>query len=237
MIVTTTPSLEGYHITKYIGTVTGAATYLIGGVIGEGMFSSRQSSQFSIAWQEAVAFMKKEAYKADAIVGVQHTLCGVANGYMVVSVTGTAVNLVEEHVYRIQIEEQIEEQRRIGQKEKQKRLEEQRRREEEQKRFEEQHRQEEAQKELELQERKVRILNGLENDQKLPFSVSIEERQRLITGIDYAMNLISPSKQRAKLKQINLESGKEVIDFLLSLSDDDLKPIANTILKKLKDEA
>ena len=152
---------------------------------------------------------------------------------MVVSVTGTAVNLVEEHVYRIQIEEQ----KRAWQGEKQKRLEEQRRQEEEQKRLEEQHRQDEAQKERELQERKVRILNALENDQKLPISVSTEERQRLIAEIDYASHLISPSKQRAKLKQINVESGKEVIDFLLSLSDDELKPIANTILKKLKDEA
>lgn len=104
MIITTTPTVEGYNITHYLGTVSGAATYLIGGIFGEGMIGSRQSSQFSAAWNDALEVMKKAAGNADAIVGIQHTLCGVANGYMVVSVTGTAVKLTEDPVYKYQIE-------------------------------------------------------------------------------------------------------------------------------------
>ncbi len=114
MIITTTQSVEGYNITRYIGTVTGAATYSPGGIIGEGFLNKHQSAQFAFAWQEAVEFMKKAAGRADAIIGVQHTLCGVANGYMVVSVAGTAVMLEENPMHKKQLEQakQEEEQRR-----------------------------------------------------------------------------------------------------------------------------
>ena len=93
IIVTNTPNVEGYVITDYLGSVSGAATYLLGGAFGEGLSDSRQSAMVSNAFQTAIRQMKTEARGADAIVGLQHTLCGVSNGYMIVSVTGTAVKL------------------------------------------------------------------------------------------------------------------------------------------------
>ena len=139
MIVTTTPNVEGYTITKYLDTVTGASIYLLGGVIGEGMFSKRQSSQFAFAWQEAVGFMSKAAGNADAVVGVQHTLCGVANGYMVVTVTGTAVKLAEDPVHKMQAEQAKQQAERIRQEEQQRELEKKKDAEEKQRHYLETH--------------------------------------------------------------------------------------------------
>lgn len=96
---------------------------------------------------------------------------------------------------------------------------------------------EQEQKQRDLEDGKEKKISSLADGQTVSMPTNVMDRQKLIYEIANAMNLISPNMQRAKLKQINVESGKEVIDFLLSLSDDELKPIANTILKKLKDEA
>ena len=81
------------------------------------------------------------------------------------------------------------------------------------------------------------IKEMIRNDQWISSSISPSDRQKLITEIAYALNLISLDRARKKLKQIDLNSGKEVIDYLVSLPDDELKPAAKSILQMLKDEA
>lgn len=227
MIITTTPSVEGYHISEYIDTVAGAATYLIGGWIGEGFVSSRQSSQLSFAWREAVEFMKKAANNADAIVGIQHTLCAGANGNMVLSVTGTAVKLVEDPVHRMQREQEqleiqarSEEAARIAAEERQ--------------REQELRKQEQELKKQEQEKRDEQLRKAYENNQLIQIPINEEDREKLIEAISYATNLSFISKVRAKLKQTDLETGQEIIELLLSLSDDELKPAAQGILMMLK---
>lgn len=95
-IMTNTDSVEGYVITDYVGCASAAASYLPGGVIGEGYLDSRQKLMFSNAYGDALARMRSEwKEKADAIVGIRASVCSM-NGsmaYILVSVCGTAVRL------------------------------------------------------------------------------------------------------------------------------------------------
>jgi uncharacterized protein YbjQ (UPF0145 family) len=103
MIVTTTPSLEGHRITRYLGVVTGEA--IIGAnvfsdffarvrdIVGDraGAYESKLSDARALAMQD----MQDAAARlgADAIVGVDldYEVLGESNGMLMVSVSGTAV--------------------------------------------------------------------------------------------------------------------------------------------------
>lgn len=92
MIITSTSSIEGYQITEYLGVVTAAETYTIGGIIGEGVF--KQGLYFSNAMNRALQDMKGTAARlhADAVVGVQTSVTAMSSiGNVVVTVIGTAV--------------------------------------------------------------------------------------------------------------------------------------------------
>ena len=95
MILTTTPSVEGKSIKKYLGIVTGTDIYLVGGLIGGGL--ANQESLFGSAYKTACNRMKAKASGADAIVNVQIQACspGNLNNIMVI-VTGTAVMLEDD---------------------------------------------------------------------------------------------------------------------------------------------
>jgi hypothetical protein len=122
-------------------------------------------------------------------------------------------------------------------------VEEQRRREAEQE--EERRRAEEQQRELarrqeemarwqqELDERIERTVSSLEGNTFVS-QVSEEDRRELIDTLSYAVNMSFVSKARARLKQARVQTGQGVIEYLLSLPDEELKPVAAAVLEQLK---
>lgn len=92
MIITTTPTIEGHHIKEYLGIVSAADTYVVGGVIGEGFLN--QNKQYNPTIERINMQLDIEATKlhADAVVGLQVSVTSVA-GDIVVTVTGTAVKI------------------------------------------------------------------------------------------------------------------------------------------------
>lgn len=95
MIVTTTQSIDGKKITEYLGIVSGADTYLMGGLMGGGVTNKGQSIYYSSSLSSAVSTMIGAAnnLEADAIVGVIINVSSTANGTVAVTVSGTAVKL------------------------------------------------------------------------------------------------------------------------------------------------
>ncbi len=92
MILTTTPSVEGKTIKKYLGVITGTDIYLVGGLIGGGL--ANQENLFGTAYQNACEKMKAKKPKADAIVNIQVQVASPGNlNNIIVIVTGTAVQL------------------------------------------------------------------------------------------------------------------------------------------------
>ena len=105
MIVTTTPSIEGKKIVKYIGIVTGEA--ILGANIFRDMFaavrdivggrSAAYERELGKAREIALDDMEDwaEELGANAIVGVDidYESFGQTNGMMMVSVSGTAVTV------------------------------------------------------------------------------------------------------------------------------------------------
>lgn len=104
MLVTTTPTLEGAHITEYKGLVTGEA--IVGANIVRDIFASvrdivgGRSAAYekelakarNIAMEEMVA--KAESMGANAIVGIDLDYETLGTGSMLmVSITGTAVTV------------------------------------------------------------------------------------------------------------------------------------------------
>lgn len=102
MLVTTTPTLEGVHITEYKGLVTGEA--IVGANIVRDIFASvrdivgGRSAAYekelekarNIAMEEMV--QKAEAMGANAVVGIDLDYETVGTGSMLmVSISGTAV--------------------------------------------------------------------------------------------------------------------------------------------------
>jgi uncharacterized protein YbjQ (UPF0145 family) len=103
MIVTTTPSIENRPIERYLGIVTGEA--IIGAnvvadffarvrdIVGgrSGAYESKLADARSIAMQEMEAAAARLG--ANAVVGVDldYEVLGVANGMLMVTVSGTAV--------------------------------------------------------------------------------------------------------------------------------------------------
>lgn len=100
MIMTTTPSIEGKHISKYLGIVNAAHIYNWGGLIGEGL--TKADNTFDLyAYGPIVSSLRKKAEMlgADAIVGLQMNVSSlngtVAGSQMFVCATGTAVKTTD----------------------------------------------------------------------------------------------------------------------------------------------
>ena len=97
MILTTTNSIEGFKIIEYKGVVSGV-----------GMNSQKASMTFSMskyykAISDSISVVKEQAFQslkdnakalnANAVVGIKVDIELTAANYVMVSVTGTAVNV------------------------------------------------------------------------------------------------------------------------------------------------
>jgi uncharacterized protein YbjQ (UPF0145 family) len=105
MIITTTPSVEGKAITNYLGIVTGEA--ILGANLFKDLFagirdmvggrSATYERELQSARDIAIAEMSERASRlgAHAVVGVDldYEVLGQNNGMLMVSVSGTAVQL------------------------------------------------------------------------------------------------------------------------------------------------
>jgi uncharacterized protein YbjQ (UPF0145 family) len=105
MIITTTPSIEGQHITAYHGVVTGEA--VLGANVFKDLFAGLRdivggrsgSYEKELRKAREVAFRElEEAARqlgANAVVGVDidYEVLGETNGMLMVSVSGTAVTV------------------------------------------------------------------------------------------------------------------------------------------------
>ena len=105
MILTTTPSIEGRRIDRYLGIVTGEAIIganifsdffarvrdIVGGRAGA--YESSLADARKIAMQEMEEAAKRLG--ANAVVGVDldYEVLGQANGMLMVTVSGTAVGI------------------------------------------------------------------------------------------------------------------------------------------------
>lgn len=103
MLFTTTPTLEGHRITKYLGVVTGEA--IIGANIIRDVFASvrdivggrSESYEISLAEARTEAFreLEDEAQRigGNAVVGIDidYEVVGQGGSMMMVAVSGTAV--------------------------------------------------------------------------------------------------------------------------------------------------
>jgi len=103
MIVTTTPTIEGHRISRYVGIVTGEAIIganvvsdffarvrdIVGGRAGA--YESKLADARTIAMQDMEAAAVKLG--ANAIVGIDldYEVLGESNGMLIVTVSGTAV--------------------------------------------------------------------------------------------------------------------------------------------------
>ena len=103
MIVTTTPTVEGKRITRYLGVITGEA------ILGANIFRDMFAAVRDVVGGRSAAYEKElgkareialeelvdwgEELGANAIVGVDldYESFGQSNGMMMVSATGTAV--------------------------------------------------------------------------------------------------------------------------------------------------
>ena len=105
MLVTTTPSIEGRKITKYIGIVTGEA--ILGANVFKDIFATvrdivgGRSATYEAELQKARDIALKELEQraqdmgANAVVGVDldYEVLGQSNGMLMVAVSGTAVTV------------------------------------------------------------------------------------------------------------------------------------------------
>lgn len=95
-MITTGYNFEGYKIDKYLGTVTGADSYLAAGIIGEGLLRVDLLFENSFSRAKSIIMNKAASWDANAIIGLKTTLTSIANGNIVVAVIGTAVKIIPE---------------------------------------------------------------------------------------------------------------------------------------------
>lgn len=97
MIVTTTETVQGKVVDRYLGIVSGVDSYTIGGLLGEGFLSSAGNSYSKSTIDKAQRMMESDAAAlgADAIIGVQMSTASPAGagGLMYIQMMGTAVTL------------------------------------------------------------------------------------------------------------------------------------------------
>lgn len=103
MIVSTTPSLEGYKITAYLGIVSGET--IIGANVFKDFFASitdivgGRSGTYEQVLREAKATamsemeMQARAFGATAIVGIDLDYETIREGMLMVTAAGTAVKI------------------------------------------------------------------------------------------------------------------------------------------------
>ncbi|MEN2282515.1 YbjQ family protein [Algoriphagus sp. SE2] len=101
MIISTTPSLEGYQIEEYLGVVSGET--IIGANVFKDFFASitdivgGRSSSYEQVLREAKATamsemeMQARVFGANAIVGIDLDYETIRDGMLMVTVSGTAV--------------------------------------------------------------------------------------------------------------------------------------------------
>ena len=100
MIITTTPTKEGQHISQYLGIVNAATIYNWGGLLGEGLMKADDTFGWSAySPVESLLEKKAKALGADAIIGLQINVTSlngtVAGSQMFVCATGTAVKTTD----------------------------------------------------------------------------------------------------------------------------------------------
>lgn len=105
MIVSTTPSLEGYEITAYLGIVSGET--IIGANIFKDFFASitdivgGRSSAYERVLREAKTTamaemeMQARAFGGNAVVGIDLDYETIREGMLMVTASGTAVKVVK----------------------------------------------------------------------------------------------------------------------------------------------
>jgi uncharacterized protein YbjQ (UPF0145 family) len=103
MLLTTTPNVEGYRITRYCGVVTGEA--ILGANVVKDLFagvtdmiggrSSTYENELIRARDIAFSELQQRAAKCggNAVVGIDidYEVLGQSNGMLMVAVSGTAV--------------------------------------------------------------------------------------------------------------------------------------------------
>lgn len=103
MIVSTTPSLEGYRITHYFGIVSGET--IIGANVFKDFFASitdivgGRSGAYERVLREAKAIalsemeMQAKAFGANAVIGIDLDYETIREGMLMVTAAGTAVTI------------------------------------------------------------------------------------------------------------------------------------------------
>lgn len=99
MILTTTNSIEGFKIIDYLGIVTGVS--MNEQILSVGFSMSKYAKKI----QDSVDLVKENAFQklrenakklnANAVVGIKVEIELTTSNYAIVSVTGTAVKVVE----------------------------------------------------------------------------------------------------------------------------------------------
>ncbi len=99
MILTTTNSIEGFKIIDYLGIVTGVS--MNEQILSVGFSMSKYAKKI----QDSVDLVKEKAFQklrenakklsANAVVGIKVEIELTTSNYAIVSVTGTAVKVVE----------------------------------------------------------------------------------------------------------------------------------------------
>ena len=105
MILSTTPFLENYTITEYLGIVTGIyENPIYGGSLGDfsaALFHSSYGASTSSAGKKgALEWLEGEAKRlgADAVVGIQFQFTSYSSRSFIIIATGTAVKIKEKEV-------------------------------------------------------------------------------------------------------------------------------------------
>lgn len=108
MIVSTTPSLEGYRITAYLGVVSGET--IIGANVFKDFFASitdivgGRAGAYERVLREAKATamsemeMQARSFGANAIVGIDLDYETIRDGMLMVTSSGTAVKIEKIHL-------------------------------------------------------------------------------------------------------------------------------------------
>ncbi|MCH7396351.1 YbjQ family protein [Belliella sp. R4-6] len=103
MIVSTTPSLEGYEITEYLGIVSGET--IIGANLFKDFFASitdivgGRSSSYERVLREAKSIalsemeMQARAFGGNAVIGIDLDYETIRDGMLMVTASGTAVKV------------------------------------------------------------------------------------------------------------------------------------------------
>ena len=94
MIITTTPNIEKHRITEYLGMVSGAYVYNVGGLLGGGLLSQHGLYETAIREVNNHIEVTAKTKGADAVIGVQTTTTAWG-AQIIVTGIGMAVKIQE----------------------------------------------------------------------------------------------------------------------------------------------